>query len=649
MGDIDTSQAAQGVKKHTLLRTNGILLILFMIGFLTIYIINYYSNGTTLQKDIEHVATLTSEGIYYQIDSLFTEPVNVSLTMANDTLLKTFLTGELSHLDDASYLGQLQDFLNAYKEKYDYHSVFLVSTQTNRYYHFNGIDRVLTPENPENEWYYAFLDAAEEYSLNVDNDEANDDVMTVFVNCKIMGADGQVLGVVGVGQQVSHLQALLSSYDDRFDTHSLLIDGSGTIQLSLVATGYEHINLFDDPDYMDCREQIGLNTEGMHTFWNDREGGGANFVVSQYIPVLKWHLVVENNTAEIERQFRWQLGLGLLVSAVVILLMLWVVNRLILRYNEHIVRLTVSQELEYQQLLHKATEGLYENVFEMDITHNCAGGEGTRRFFESLGLSPDVPYEEALKAIAQKQIKDEFVQGYLEMFSVENVMRAYHNGLSELYYDMMITNNGTDYYWLRVRARIFYWASDKSVRMITYRQNIDHEKRREAQMQKMAESDPLTGLYNKTSTERLINEVLEQSAGKDCVHAFLMVDIDEFKQVNDTYGHAMGDVVIREVATVLKSRFRMSDIRGRIGGDEFAVFLRNIPGVDWLHKHARLLQEALEKDIRVEGQTCAVSVSIGMALYPVAGEDFQTLYRKADSALYLSKKNGKSQCNMYEA
>ena len=181
------------MKKTILLRTNLLICFILLVGFISVSVFGYNSNTGALKKDIEHVSALTSESIYYQIDAFFAKPVNVSLTMANDSLLKQFLSEETKRMDDTDYVGRLQEYLHAYKEQYEYDSVFLVSTQTNRYYHFNGLDRVLTPDNSENVWYYEFLEGDEEYSLNVDNDEAAKDVITVFINCKINDETGKTV------------------------------------------------------------------------------------------------------------------------------------------------------------------------------------------------------------------------------------------------------------------------------------------------------------------------------------------------------------------------------------------------------------------------------------------------------------------------
>lgn len=631
-----------------LVRTNIFLFLLFLIGFFLVYAANFHFNIRALKKDIEDVSTLTNEGISYWMDSFVAQPVWASHAMANDALLASLLSEEPAQQEEDAYAEKLAAHLKTYQEKYGYPCVFVVSAQTGRYYPHSGPSRVLSPDDGHSGWYYGLLRSGEAYAVNVFTCSLSGDAPTVLVSRKIVDTSGEVIGVAGVTLRTEYMQKLLEGYDERFGTHSYLLDERGAIQFSQCVQGSQPSHFWDDLGYAEHKERILSEKTLPLSFWTRSAQRQSDvFVVSRYIPSLTWHLLVETSTQAIERQFLLQFYLGLFVSLVMIAVVLLIVNRLILRYNEWLVRLTVSQELEYQQLLHKATEGLYESVFEFDITHNRAGGDSTKQFFESLGLHADTPYEEALKAIAQKQVKEEFRQGYQDIFSVDNVLKSYRNGLSELYYDLQVTMDGTNYYWLRIRARIFYWASDRSVRMITYRQNIDEEKKREERMLQLARLDSLTGLYNKASTEKSINDLLSRPSQPDAIHAFLMIDIDAFKEVNDSFGHAAGDEVIKELGNTLKSSFRTTDICGRIGGDEFVVFLQSIPSREWLEGQARELIGRLRKDVYADGETRAISVSIGIALYPEEGEDFAALYKKADEALYLSKKQGKNRYSLF--
>ena len=229
------------MKKSILVRTNIFVCLVIVLGFCITSIISYHSNRGLFEQDIERVSALTSEGVYHQIDSLFTKPIHISMTMANDQLLKTFLQNEENQLDDDQFLTAMQSYLLAYQEKYGYDSVFLVSTATNRYYHYNGLDRILTTDNPENVWYYTFLQSPEELSVVIDNDEVAhaNNAITVFINCKITDENGRIMGVVGVGFDTNSIQSLLRSYEEQFDVHIYLLDQDGTIEISTEQTGFE--------------------------------------------------------------------------------------------------------------------------------------------------------------------------------------------------------------------------------------------------------------------------------------------------------------------------------------------------------------------------------------------------------------------------
>lgn len=626
------------MKNNILLRTNIMVCFVIILGFAITSVISYRSNHGIFRKDVENVAALTSEGVYYQIESIFSKPVNISLTMANDNLLKDFLSNESAHLTDDTYIQVMREYLDAYRIQYDYDSVFLVSAHTGRYYHFNGLDRVLTPDNPENVWYYTFLKSADEYSLNIDNDEATNNEITVFINCRIKGTDGTTLGVVGVGFRVDYLQALLKDYERQFGVQASLVGTDGTVEVSTSQTGYQKSNLFEYCTFSDLRDRILENRKETLHFWHTAPQGEA-YLVTRYLPNLGWHLIVENDTGALSRQLTLQFYRGILVVLIIVAVVLLTITSVIHKYNTQIVRLTRAVEQKHRSVFQEATEQLYENIYEVDVTHNRAASEATARYFESLGADPEAPYEDALKTIAQKQIKEEFREGYVRVFSSENILKAYHSGINSLRYDFMIsTDGGKNYYWMRIITHIFFWDEDDSVRMLVYRQNIDAEKRHEGYLFEQMRKDSLTGLLNKAATQDVIRERL--AANPDMCFAFFILDVDKFKQVNDKLGHAVGDAVLVEFARTLRAQFRDGDVVGRIGGDEFVAFMR-VSGQDAAEKKAADLVAVLRRVVTTEAGSCPVSASIGVALAPNAGREFETLYKNADAALYQTKARGR--------
>ncbi len=622
-------------------KTRVLVCTIILIGFLVNAWINYSSEKEISTDNIEHVSLLTSEGIYYRIKSIFSKPINISLTMANDSLLKSFLDEEEDNIDDEEYINTLQEYLDAYRQKYDYDSVFLVSTKTGRYYNFNGVNRVLTEDNPENEWYYNFLEAPEDYSLNIDNDEAAEDEITVFINCHIKNDVGNTIGVVGVGLKIESLQELLAEYEKEFDVKTYLIDKDGMIEISTSQTGYQGINLFDICNYQGLKNNIldNVSEEELLTEWVP-ESRENTYVVSQYIPELSWHLIVEHDNAEFIEQTDSQFIRIFMIAMFVVVAIMCIISYIIKRYDNELITLTVKSEREKSEAFRNATEQIYDNIYELNITKNCAGGKSTEQYFESLGISGKTPLNQALRVIAEKQMKEEYREGYLHLFDPENVTKEYEKGNTKFNYEFLMSEDGENYVWMSIIARAYYSPEDGSICMFTYRKNIDDEKRQELKMIKRAEVDAMTKIYNKTFTRKYINEAIEN--GRNNMYAFYIFDIDNFKKVNDKYGHAFGDIVINEFVANIKSYFNKdSDIIGRIGGDEFVVF-SIVSGLCEAEAKAEDISKKLNFQCTNGDITCNISASIGVALSPNHGTDYDLLYSNADSALYKTKEKGKN-------
>ena len=161
---------------------------------------------------------------------------------------------------------------------------------------------------------------------------------------------------------------------------------------------------------------------------------------------------------------------------------------------------------------------------------------------------------------------------------------------------------------------------------------------------RLAHQDPLTGIYNRIAAQDAIEKALTQPT--DTIHAMVMLDLDNFKEINDTHGHVYGDEMLIAVAEKLKSFFRKDDIAARFGGDEFAVFMTNIPSPELaLGKCSQLCYEL--RSMRVGSNALPVSVSIGIAVSSQDSNTFDTLYKNADLALYEAKRGGRSRVSLF--
>jgi diguanylate cyclase (GGDEF)-like protein len=161
-----------------------------------------------------------------------------------------------------------------------------------------------------------------------------------------------------------------------------------------------------------------------------------------------------------------------------------------------------------------------------------------------------------------------------------------------------------------------------------------------------AETDLLTGLQNKVSTENKIKEHLLTQPGQQGM--FVLFDIDNFKNINDTRGHAFGDEVLQMVGSRMRQEFRSSDILGRTGGDEFTIYLKDIRDSRSIEDKLQRIEHIFENFTLGDYTKYSVTASIGVCIYPKDGEDYESLYKAADHALYEAKRRGKNQIVVYE-
>ncbi|MDR1935713.1 MAG: diguanylate cyclase, partial [Candidatus Accumulibacter sp.] len=165
-----------------------------------------------------------------------------------------------------------------------------------------------------------------------------------------------------------------------------------------------------------------------------------------------------------------------------------------------------------------------------------------------------------------------------------------------------------------------------------------------------ARTDSLTGLYNRRLLESRVARLLsEREDGQ--MHAFIIIDFDYFKQINDNYGHPRGDSALKALADALRRCFRSSDVIARIGGDEFAIFCTGVGNIEQLTGIiARLMKDWRDTDLAAEGGTSFhATLSIGVSIAPRDGVDYGELFDKADIALYDSKRQGRDRYTIYDA
>ena len=239
--------------------------------------------------------------------------------------------------------------------------------------------------------------------------------------------------------------------------------------------------------------------------------------------------------------------------------------------------------------------------------------------------------------------------GYLKALNISEMVERFQKGIPEVDVEFRakISDKSYDpegeYHWRKGFVHIIREPVSGHICAYIYTKNIDEEKKRELDLMEHAQRDSLTGLYNRYTTELKCDELLKEGKKHD-KHVMYMLDLDNFKSLNDTYGHCHGDQMLRKTAESLQSIFDEKVLIGRLGGDEFIVFQVAYASMEEVEKKAEDICHRIKALDEAKG---IVTVSVGISVAPKDGEIFTDLYRYADDALYQAKRIGKNGYAIY--
>ena len=228
--------------------------------------------------------------------------------------------------------------------------------------------------------------------------------------------------------------------------------------------------------------------------------------------------------------------------------------------------------------------------------------------------------------------------------AIGNVLKNYKSDN----YEVRIRHEDGHYFTFAVTLIPIFDSKNNLTYVMGYMDDITEQKSKMEYLQQKTQIDALTKIYNKETTRNLIESYLMSAESKVVMNAMIAVDVDNFKGVNDDFGHLFGDKVIVELASSLKSIFRESDIVGRFGGDEFTVYLKNVPSSAFVIERSKAIIESFSRQYKNEHKVQNISASVGIALHKGEATSFDVLYKRADVALYHAKNSGKSLIHMYE-
>jgi len=201
--------------------------------------------------------------------------------------------------------------------------------------------------------------------------------------------------------------------------------------------------------------------------------------------------------------------------------------------------------------------------------------------------------------------------------------------------------------WVRDRAFPVYDASNTVYRIAGITEDITDRKEAEERLMHLAHYDVLTSLPNRVLFYDRLKQALAQAKRNQWVTGVMFIDLDRFKNVNDTLGHAVGDKLLQQVSERLAASVRTGDTVGRLGGDEFAIVLFNLSNAQDANLVAQKIMASFKEPFRLAGVELYATASIGITLYPDDSTDQETLIKNADAAMYRAKEVGRNSCRFY--
>lgn len=327
-----------------------------------------------------------------------------------------------------------------------------------------------------------------------------------------------------------------------------------------------------------------------------------------------------------------------------IMLLLEIETGKLLGYKEKnaALELTISKEQEYRNSITKDAILAYEFNLTRDLI--ISGFEGAK---DELGDMAHC-YSDMLGFMARKFVHSEDIEDFAGYASPSHMIKEFEQGKSEMTVEYRRLLSADEYIWCRAVTNLARDTESGDIRGFTYIKNIDTYKRHQLELQHEAERDLLTGLYNKGNTGKLVAEHLLFNHAH-AASALFMIDVDNFKDINDHMGHAYGDTVLCELGQKLSHIFRSDDIIGRVGGDEYIAYMKNGATDLAVREKAEEICRAFRTAYYdVQGHEYNLSSSVGVAVSPQYGTTFEELYNHADTALYAAKKVGKNNFRIYD-
>ncbi len=299
-----------------------------------------------------------------------------------------------------------------------------------------------------------------------------------------------------------------------------------------------------------------------------------------------------------------------------------------------VLRDSLSTKRKQLEILKKITDC---SVWELDVRRGhlwC-----TPEVFSHVQSSTDTLHFSFLQCLG-------LVHQTHRRYFIQLVRKFLQERPNSLRFDLKIKTEGSGYRWVEVSAKIDRTGEKKEEILAGILLDISVRKEAEERLRYEATTDPLTGVYNRRKIESLVQEQVVSYRENQTSFSLLVMDLDYFKRVNDTYGHAVGDKVLCHFTKTCSKAIRDIDILARIGGEEFAILLPNTTSDEANVISERIRVSVLEEIYLHDGDPIPYTVSIGHSTSQSEFLEVHKIFERADSALYLAKQSGRNQVRM---
>lgn len=457
--------------------------------------------------------------------------------------------------------------------------------------------------------------------------------------------NGEIIGALMAYRGEDFYTKLMNAYTLEGNGLSYVLNSSGNIVFQSE----------EDPEFFN--QYYNLKREIKHwfiknkTLINNAEGtllcedsfnkelskGSGYYIAHTKLPVNNWVFVSYMARSEGELN-NSSYHYGGLHSAFYLMVMLLALAAYMIFLRNQDVR-TLENVIEEQAIHDTSYRIIMEQTMEIIFEYNPKD----KSYFYTANFKKTFGYEPTKKGILDglqnDYIHPEDVLRYVEMYNEMKETRS----LAET--EVRIITADGDYIWTRIQMTGVFDLNGQILRVIGKIVDINETRQKMDSLAKQAVLDSATGLYNKQTTKEQI-EVFLEGEGARGKHALLIIDIDDFKDVNDEYGHRQGDLILSELANRFNHLFRTTDIKGRVGGDEFMILIKDVEDHGFIAKKAERICN--NSGLEDNEESMKVTNCIGIAFYDQDGEGYDELYEAADKALYACKNSGKGKYAFYD-